>query len=154
MADESGLSRNRRYIVWDTEKASLNKLQTNKRVALYYFNSVYSYSFLTTNSINLSYEQCIIQLQNHTCDCSHSNFKLVLNNECWRVRESFGWPIAAIKYEMKRPLLIVVNDVLATSIRTYIAVAVLFITELRKATNMTDPLCSLNRNTRHILKHT
>jgi hypothetical protein len=28
MADESGLSRNRRYIVWDTEKASLNKLQT------------------------------------------------------------------------------------------------------------------------------
>jgi hypothetical protein len=30
MADESGLSRNRRYIVWDTEKASLNKLQTNK----------------------------------------------------------------------------------------------------------------------------
>jgi hypothetical protein len=29
MADESGLSRNRRYIVWDTEKASLNKLQTN-----------------------------------------------------------------------------------------------------------------------------
>jgi hypothetical protein len=30
MADESGLSRNRRYIVRDTEKASLNKLQTNK----------------------------------------------------------------------------------------------------------------------------
>jgi hypothetical protein len=28
MADESELSRNRRYIVWDTEKASLNKLQT------------------------------------------------------------------------------------------------------------------------------
>jgi hypothetical protein len=27
MADESGSSRNRRYIVWDTEKASLNKLQ-------------------------------------------------------------------------------------------------------------------------------
>jgi hypothetical protein len=26
MADESGLIRNRRYIVWDTEKASLNKL--------------------------------------------------------------------------------------------------------------------------------
>jgi hypothetical protein len=31
MADESGLSRNRRYVVWDTEKASLNKLQTNKQ---------------------------------------------------------------------------------------------------------------------------
>jgi hypothetical protein len=30
MADESGLTINRRYIVWDTEKASLNKLQTNK----------------------------------------------------------------------------------------------------------------------------
>jgi hypothetical protein len=31
MAAESGLSRNRRYKIWDTEKASLNKLQTNKQ---------------------------------------------------------------------------------------------------------------------------
>jgi hypothetical protein len=34
MADESGLSRNRRYIVWDTEKSSLNKLQ-NKQTSYF-----------------------------------------------------------------------------------------------------------------------
>jgi hypothetical protein len=32
MADESGLSRNRRYIVCGTEKASLNKLQTTTTI--------------------------------------------------------------------------------------------------------------------------
>jgi hypothetical protein len=34
MADESGLSRNWLYIVWDTEKASLNKLQTQTHMSL------------------------------------------------------------------------------------------------------------------------
>jgi hypothetical protein len=45
MADESGLSRNRRYIVWDTEKASLNKLQTTIHALVWAKNTVLARPF-------------------------------------------------------------------------------------------------------------
>lgn len=102
--------------------------------------------------------QLTFNMNSTSCNCrtilpsSHSNFKLVLNNESWRARESLGWPVTVAKYEVKWPLVIVINDVLATSMTLYIVVAVLFINELRTIANVKSPLVWLNRHTEHIFE--